>query len=174
MIRELIAELLSKNFDNIIEEKTISLIELLLNDEKVLESCNREELYTFLYLIGRENINKYEKMLTQELYLKLARLFLNKSDIKEQEQEDDNKFFPEIFDKIDGKYRVKDSKYYASNFFYKINNGETEYCFVVDENGYLIDYSVYNTGLENIDYDEIYAELSDDLLKYQDKENESE
>lgn len=174
MIRELITELLSKNFDNIIEEKTISLIELLLNDEKVLESCNREELYTFLYLIGRENINKYEKMLMQELYLKLARLFLNKSDIKEQEQEDDNKFFPEIFDKIDGKYRVKDSKYYASNFFYKINNGETEYCFVVDENGYLIDYSVYNTGLENVDYDEIYAELSDDLLKYQDKENESE
>ena len=174
MIRELITELLSKNFDNIIEEKTISLIELLLNDEKVLESCNREELYTFLYLTGRENINKYEKMLMQELYLKLARLFLNKSDIKEQEQEDDNKFFPEIFDKIDGKYRVKDSKYYASNFFYKINNGETEYCFVVDENGYLIDYSVYNTELENVDYDEIYAELSDDLLKYQDKENESE
>lgn len=174
MIRELITELLSKNFDNIIEEKTISLIELLLNDEKVLESCNREELYTFLYLIGRENINKYEKMLMQELYLKLARLFLNKSDIKEQEQENDNKFFPEIFDKIDGKYRVKDSKYYASNFFYKINNGETEYCFVVDENGYLIDYSVYNTGLENVDYDEIYAELSDDLLKYRDKENESE
>lgn len=174
MIRELITELLSKNFDNIIEEKTISLIELLLSDEQVLESCNREELYTFLYLIGRENINKYEKMLMQELYLKLARLFLNKSDIKEQEQEDDDKFFPEIFDKIDGKYRVKDSKYYASNFFYKINNGETEYCFVVDENGYLIDYSVYNTGLENVDYDEIYAELSDDLLKYQDKENESE
>lgn len=172
MIRELITELLSKNFDNIIEEKTISLIELLLNDEKVLESCNREELYTFLYLIGRENINKYGKMLMQELYLKLARLFLNKSDIKEQEQEDDNKFFPEIFDKIDGKYRVKDSKYYASNFFYKINNGETEYCFTVDENGYLIDYSAYNTGLENVDYDEIYAELSDDLLKYQDKENE--
>ena len=171
MIRELIAELLSKNFDNIIEEKTISLIELLLNDEQVLESCDREELYTFLYLIGRENISKYEKMLMQELYLKLTRLFLNRSE-QEQKPEDNDKFFPEIFDKIDGKYRVKDSKYYASNFFYKINNGETEYCFTVDENGYLIDYSVYNTGLENVDYDEIYAELSDDLLKYQDRENE--
>ena len=109
MIRELIAELLSKNFDNIIEEKTISLIELLLNDEQVLESCDREELYTFLYLIGRENISKYEKMLMQELYLKLTRLFLNRSE-QEQKPEDNDKFFPEIFDKIDGKYRVKDSE----------------------------------------------------------------
>lgn len=101
--------------------------------------------------------------------------YLTKSPEKKQYD-----FFPDIFTVESGnKHRAKNKELWSTNpkehaFFTVMDENNSQWEFAVDHEGYLTEYRhLGDRGDidEEIDYDEIYNELEDDILKFKDSSN---
>lgn len=170
----------------------------VLSSKKEFSYDEQESIFALIFLLESLSINNFLiKIELQTIKANFIKFKINKKENKAEadksindcnQQQSETKsveakrydFFPDIFTVESGnKHRAKNKKFWSTNpkehaFFTAIDENNTQWEFAVDHEGYLTEYRhLGDQGDidEEIDYDEIYNELEDDILKFKDSSN---
>ena len=180
--------------------KVDTLLEVL-SSEKDFKSEDQESIFALIFLLESLSIdNILIKLELQTIKANFIKFKINKKeDIVEHEEPKKEEccpepesfetkvekkkqydFFPDLFTVESGnRHRAKNKKLWSTNpkehaFFTAIDENNSQWEFAVDSEGYLTEYRHLGDNGdvdEDIDYDEIYNELEDSILKFKDSEN---